>query len=308
MKKLASLHLLLVCHILSFAQVGIGTTSPNSKSLLELNSTTKGLLLPRLTATEKATMNLSVADAGMMVYQNSTPKGIFMFDGVAWCGLLGSTTTGATLRWDDMAKAWVSTTNLFNQGSSIGIGTTNPRAQFHINSNTPVSTTRIQITNQTTGSLTADGLVMGVTHGTGEAHLIQQENKPLVISTNATERMRIDSAGNIGINNSHPEANLDINGSIKIGQSGTPLTCIMRTSVMIDVPPLGGGLSQAVEIACPNVVETATVHISPGASMNNIMISYARVSSPGYVEIKFSNLSLSLIDEGEIMFYITIIQ
>ena len=77
---------------------------------------------------------------------------------------------------------------------------------------------------------------------------------------------------------------------------------------MIDLPLINGGLSQAIEIVCPNVVETATVHISPGASMDDIMISYARVSSPGNLEIKFTNLSLLPIDEGEIMFYITIIQ
>jgi hypothetical protein len=308
MKKIVSLHLLLACHLLTFAQVGIGTTSPNSKSLLELNSNSKGLLLPRLTATERTSMNLSSGDAGMLVYQTSPTKGSFMFDGTAWCGLLGSTTTGATLRWDDAAKAWVGVTNLFNQGTSIGIGTTNPKTQLHINSNTNAATTRIQITNPTTGYLGSDGLVMGVNYGTGEAHLIQQENKAFSISTNATERMRIDSTGNIGINTSNPAAKLDINGSVKIGHYGTPLTCIMRSAVMIDLPLINGGVSQIVEIACPNVVETATVHISPGQSMADIMISYARVSSPGNVEIKFTNLSLVPIDEGEIMFYMTIIQ
>ncbi|HMJ47015.1 MAG TPA: DUF1566 domain-containing protein [Ferruginibacter sp.] len=36
-----------------YAQVGIGTTTPNSSAVLDLNSTTKGLLLPRMTAAQR---------------------------------------------------------------------------------------------------------------------------------------------------------------------------------------------------------------------------------------------------------------
>ena len=308
MKKYVSLHLLLVCHILSFSQVGIGTTTPNSKSILELNSTTKGLLLPRFTSTDRADMNLTSSDAGMMVFQTFPNKGSYMFDGANWFGLAGSTVTGATLRWDGDKEVWTSATNLFNQGSSIGIGTMNPKAQLHINSITNIPTTRIQITNATTGNQTADGLVLGVSHTNNEAHVINQENKALIIGTNASERLRIDSAGNIGINNPLPEANLDVHGTVKVGEFGTALSCIMKASVMVDLPLIPSGLFQIVEIPCPNVQPQATVHISPGENMEDLIIGYARVSSPGVVEIKFVNLSIAPVDQGEMMFYMTMIQ
>jgi hypothetical protein len=40
----------------TYAQVGIGTTDPNGSAALDITSTTKGLLIPRMTAAERATI------------------------------------------------------------------------------------------------------------------------------------------------------------------------------------------------------------------------------------------------------------
>ena len=37
----------------TYAQVGIGTTTPDASSALDITSTTKGLLMPRMTAAER---------------------------------------------------------------------------------------------------------------------------------------------------------------------------------------------------------------------------------------------------------------
>ena len=309
MMKSVSLIIALLCYMVSLSQVGIGTTTPNSKAILDLNSTTKGLLIPRLTNTQRSSLGLSAADAGMMVFQTdatgSSPKGLYSFDGSGWTVPLGNgASNGQTLRWD--GSKWTPASNLFNGGSSIGLGTSSPNVQLQIHSNL-ASTTRIQLSNGNSNNLIGDGLLLGVSN-TNHAHLIQQENKPLWFGTNSSERMRIDSSGNIGINNTQPAAKLDINGTVKIGEHGTPLTCIMRTEVLVDLPPIGAGLSQTIIIPCSNVVENATVHISPGESLGDIMIAYARVCSPGNVEIKFTNLAGIIVDEDETMFYLTIIQ
>ncbi len=47
--------------------VGIGTPTPNAKAVLDLTSTTQGLLIPRLTATQRG--NISSPPQGLMVYQ-----------------------------------------------------------------------------------------------------------------------------------------------------------------------------------------------------------------------------------------------
>ncbi len=50
-----------------FAQIGIGTTTPDNSAVLELQSTTKGFLLPRLTKAERKTISAPIAN-GLMIY------------------------------------------------------------------------------------------------------------------------------------------------------------------------------------------------------------------------------------------------
>ena len=64
------------------AQVGVGTTTPETSAMLEVKSTSKGFLLPRVTATEK---NSIVSPAtGLIVYQTDGTKGFYYYEGSSW--------------------------------------------------------------------------------------------------------------------------------------------------------------------------------------------------------------------------------
>ena len=52
------------------AQVGIGTVSPDASSMLDITSTDKGLLIPRMTSIEREA--IANPASGLMVYDNST--------------------------------------------------------------------------------------------------------------------------------------------------------------------------------------------------------------------------------------------
>lgn len=65
----------------SNAQVGIGTTSPNNSSMLDISATNKGVLIPRLTQTQINAMTGLVA--GMQVY-NTTEDALVIYDGARW--------------------------------------------------------------------------------------------------------------------------------------------------------------------------------------------------------------------------------
>ncbi|WP_449401186.1 hypothetical protein [Chryseobacterium wanjuense] len=87
----------LFIHSFYFAQVGIGTGYPNTNAILELSSTNKGLILPRMALT--ATNNpspMSSHIAGMTVYNTATNTssitnavypGEYYNDGTRWMRL-----------------------------------------------------------------------------------------------------------------------------------------------------------------------------------------------------------------------------
>jgi hypothetical protein len=53
----------------------------------------------------------------------------------------------------------------------------------------------------------------------GVATLFQRENAAMYFATNSTERMRIDSSGNVGIGTSSPSVKLEVNGSAILSDS-----------------------------------------------------------------------------------------
>ena len=62
--------------------LGIGTTSPGASNLLELSSTTKGFVLPRMTKAQRDAIATPVA--GMAVYQTDNTPGLRVYNGTNW--------------------------------------------------------------------------------------------------------------------------------------------------------------------------------------------------------------------------------
>lgn len=75
---------------ISMAQVGIGTTTPDPSAQLEVQSTSKGLLIPRVTSTG----NVANPAEGLLVYQTSAPIGIYVYRAGSW-GRLTTTADGS---------------------------------------------------------------------------------------------------------------------------------------------------------------------------------------------------------------------
>src|SRR5690349_2143788 len=61
---------------------GIGTTTPNASSLLEIKSTKKGLLISRMTKVQRDSI-VSPA-TGLLIYQTNSTPGFYYYNGTAW--------------------------------------------------------------------------------------------------------------------------------------------------------------------------------------------------------------------------------
>jgi hypothetical protein len=75
--------------------VGIGTTLPNSKAILELKATDKGFLAPRLTDTEMLAITTSASTNGLLVY-NTTYSCFYYWNNttLAWKSMCASSGIG----------------------------------------------------------------------------------------------------------------------------------------------------------------------------------------------------------------------
>ena len=72
-----------------FAQVGIGVSTANmdASAQLDISSTTKGLLAPRMTAIQKNAITNPAT--GLLIYQIDATTGFYYFDGSVWKSGLG---------------------------------------------------------------------------------------------------------------------------------------------------------------------------------------------------------------------------
>ncbi len=127
----------LILFTISHAQVGINTTTPNGATVLDINSNEKGILVPRLTDSERDTkladndpltvppagvVNLNLA-AGTLIY-NTTADRFEFWDGLVWRQLFVATSSVAgndgVVKVDSGAGGVKPTLSLAGAGNTYG--------------------------------------------------------------------------------------------------------------------------------------------------------------------------------------------
>jgi hypothetical protein len=129
--------------------------------MLEVKSTNKGLLIPRLTQTQRG--SIPTPATGLLVYQTDGATGFYFYNGTAWT-LLGSNPDAAALTTGTLPDARLST-NVTTQGNTFNAA--NRLVQLNATAQLP-AVSGANLTNLNATNL-ASGTVPTARLGTGTA-------------------------------------------------------------------------------------------------------------------------------------------
>ena len=173
-----------------FAQsVGINSdgSAPDGSAILDVKSTNKGFLAPRMTADQRTA--ISTPATGLLVYQTDGTPGYYYYTGSAWTQI--GPASGAS-QWT------TNSSNIYYNSGNVGIGTTTPGQKLHVSGNILMSV----------GSLYFNDANVGI--GIPAANT-------LAFTTSGLERVRVDNIGNVGIGTTAPYSKLEVHDKIIAG-------------------------------------------------------------------------------------------
>jgi hypothetical protein len=217
--------IVLICFFLITAviyaqSVGINSdgSAPDASAMLDVKSTTKGFLPPRVASTDEVTSPAT----GLLVYQTGATPGYYYYNGTSWIQI------GAASE----ASQWTTNgSNVYYNSGNVGIGTTNPTYKLEVDGSllaNPIKLDALAYLQLQTIGGAEDDIVFGFDANDYLAY--ERESNYLMYVTSGSEKFRIDSDGNVGIGTTSPSSELDVNGSIEC----TDFTADYTTTFTID--------------------------------------------------------------------------
>jgi len=268
MKKLLFYTALLVS-ALSFSQVGIGTTTPHASAQLDVTSTSKGLLPPRLTNDQKTAIVSPAAGLFIWCIDCGTNGEMQVFNGTTWTNISGMTVPGAPT----------------NPVATAG------NAQASVAFTAPTSTGGSLITSYTVtsspGNITATGTsspitVTGLTNGTAYTFTVVATNavgtSDASVASTAVTPVTVPGAPTISqVIAGYAEASVTFTAP---NDGGSPITSYTVTSspgnitatgtgTSITVTSLTNGTSYTFTVVATNAVGTSVASVASTAVKPN---------------------------------------
>lgn len=123
-QKFFFIPLLLLSSVFTFSQIGIGTKNINNTSMLELSSSTKGLLTPRMNTAQRNAIDLPVK--GLLIY-NTDEATFNTFNGTNWSDF--------TTKYKTVTETGFVVTDLTTFELAAGMTISPPAGTYEVNFN-----------------------------------------------------------------------------------------------------------------------------------------------------------------------------
>ncbi|GAA4751035.1 tail fiber domain-containing protein [Flavisolibacter ginsenosidimutans] len=264
MKPVFSL-LLVMIFARSYAQnIGINATgaTPHASAMLDVSSTTKGFLAPRMTTAQRTAITSPAI--GLMVYDTDT-NNFWFFNGVSWTQV---STGSATNYWSANGN------DIFNNNSgNVGIGTNTPSEKLTVKAiGNGITHTDGTIKLTTYLGSDAAGDPAGGWLGTASNH-------PLYFYANGgAPRMSVLTNGNVGIGTTNPISKLSVQTPTNsFGLTHTDGTVTLETYISTGQGWIGTGSNHPLTfftngLQQMTITANGNVGIGTGSPANKLQI------------------------------------
>jgi len=271
MKSLVLLSMIFLCKLVSYAQsvsINEDASTAHPSAMLDIKSTTKGILIPRMTSTQRT--SIANAAEGLLVFDTETLN-LWIFKNAAWTELVTGGVGGAGY-WNTDGI------NIYNNGTAnVGIGLTAPLAPLHIkNDNEAV---RIQGATPYISFYDNSGELKGFVQNFNNNMLFgtpaSNANSKLEFYNGNIKNLTLDAFGSMDLNGSIPTISLNNNGTRSgtfYGKDKNMEIDAFTSSVANDV---GNLILQTNEAGFPGTIYTGNVGIGTAAPVGKLQITHA---------------------------------
>lgn len=226
MKKLFFAASFLIFSTAAYTQlaVGIGTATPNASAMLDVTSSNKGFLAPRMNSSTRT--GIPSPAAGLLIFDTTTGS-YWYYSGSTWVNLAAS---GGSSPWS------VNGNYIYHLTDSLGLGTSSPDEKLHISNGQMRLSRTASFENKIIFSMPATNGITSETQGL-KFQLSSVDKAFIGYSSTAfsgsylrlsgngvnASDLVISSTGKIGIGTSQPSEKLDVAGNINMNATNPTL-------------------------------------------------------------------------------------
>lgn len=233
--------------------VGIGTTKPDQSAALEISSSNKGLLTPRMSLQQRNAIQNPAQ--GLMVYQTDMLSGFYFYDGKEWKSMTSETGAKSVADANNWGITGNSGTDPFHPTTPMFLGTTDGVGLA------------IRVNNQKSGYISPDNGTLLALYGYQAGNLGVSTGIANAAFGFRALRANTTGAFNLSFGTQALLSNTSGSNNIALGTNAMSTNTSGSLNVAIGADALGNNTTGASNIAIGNSALKGAVGANPGGNI-----------------------------------------